>query len=147
MRHVLLQKPFHAFFIFLLLGLALLLPMLPNRAGAAGKSCSGLLSEDPMVRIMSLPLSEDVDAILAGISREVSRETGLPQEFITYYWQSIDNINCMGNKTVDYPIFVDLYVPGFLTTPEIKGLMRSIADNIERFLKIDARCKLQVQRG
>ncbi|HPQ36878.1 MAG TPA: alpha/beta fold hydrolase [Synergistaceae bacterium] len=137
MRHVLLQKPFHAFFIFLLLGLALLLPMLPNRAGAAGKSCSGLLSEDPMVRIMSLPLSEDVDAILAGISREVSRETGLPQEFITYYWQSIDNINCMGNKTVDYPIFVDLYVPGFLATPEIKGLMTSIADNIEKFAKID----------
>ncbi len=132
-----LRRLSHMVFLFSVFGLTLFLAIVPGQAGAAEESCSGLLSEDPMVRIMSLPISGDVDAILANISKEVSRETGLPQEFITYYWQSIDNINCMGKKTVDYPIFVDLYVPGFLTTPEIKDLMTSIADNIERFVKID----------
>ena len=132
-----LRKLSRMFFIFPVFALTLFLAIVPGQAGAAEEICSGLLAEDPMVRIMSLPISGDMDAILANISKEVSRETGLPQEFITYYWQSIHNINCMGKKTVDYPIFVDLYVPGFLTTPEIKGLMTSIADNIEKFAKID----------
>ncbi len=137
MRYFLLQKPFHVVFIFPVLILALSLAILPDYARAAEDNCSGLLFEDPMVRIMSLPISGDIDAILAGISKGVSEETGLGQEFITYYWQSIDSINCMGKKTVDYPIFVDLYVPGFLTTSEIKGIMTSMADNIEKFTKID----------
>lgn len=102
-----------------------------------GEASGGILPGDPMVRIMSLPVSGDVDSILADISKNVSEETGLGQEFITYYWQSIDAVNCMGHKSDSYPVFVDLYVPGFLSTDEIKGLMTSIAENIERFAKID----------
>lgn len=127
----------NAMFLFpCFLAFFLALSFLPRNA-AAGETCSGFLPEDPMVRIMSLPLSGDVDGILADIGREVSRETGLGREYITYYWQSIDHINCMGQKTEDHPVFVDLYVPGSFTTPEIGTLMTSIADNIERFAKID----------
>ena len=82
-------------------------------------SHEGLYAADPMVKICALPIDGDVDEILAGISADVSRDTGIEEQYITYYWVPMTNVICMGEKTTDYPILVDLYVPGFFTNEQI----------------------------
>ena len=82
-----------------------------------------------MVRITSLPLGLDVNEVMAGLSDDVSRDTGLDKNLMTYYWQTFDAVYCPALKdaVVQHPIFVDMYVPGFLTDEVIAGLMISLA--------------------
>lgn len=84
---------------------------------------------DPMVKITSLPLEQDLDEILPLISQDVSQMTGLPEAFITYYWSFFETIYCPGCETVGIkkPLFVDLYVPGFMSKEEIQTVMKSLA--------------------
>ncbi len=88
---------------------------------------------DPMVKIASLPIEQDLDEILTRISRDVSEMTGLPESFVTYYWSFFETIYCPGCAIVGIkePIFVDLYVPGFMSEEEIQLVMISIAHAIE----------------
>ncbi len=90
--------------------------------------------EDPMVKITSLPIKQDVKEVLARISEDVSREVGIDKNFVTYYWQTFDEIYCPGCEVNNLrkPIFVDLYVPGFMTEDEIKNVMISLAAALER---------------
>jgi hypothetical protein len=75
--------------------------------------------------------------VLAAISKDVSRGTGIEQQYITYYWQTLDSVNCMGEKTTNRPILVDLYVPGFFTNELIGTMMASLAASIERNVGLD----------
>ena len=103
-------------------------------AGASG----GFLPGDPMVRITAPPaLLVDVDTVLDRLSRDVSRDSGLDPKLLTYYWQRFEAINCMGKKAEGHPIFVDLYVPGFLTDAEVSVIMHSIADSLAKSTGID----------
>ena len=88
---------------------------------------------DPMVKITSLPLEQDLNKILPLISLDVSEMTGLPESFITYYWSFFETIYCPGceNVGIKKPIFVDLYVPGFMSEEEIQTVMKSLAQAIE----------------
>jgi len=84
---------------------------------------------DPMVKITSLPLEQDLNEILPLISQDVSEMTGLPEAFITYYWSFFETIYCPGceNVGIKKPLFVDLYVPGFMSEEEIQTVMKSLA--------------------
>ena len=117
--------------------LALFLCVLVWAAPPALASDQGLYAQDPMVRISSLPIKKDLDKVLAEISKQVSTATGVEQKYITYYWQTIDAINCMGQKTKDRPIFVDLYVPGFFSDQDIADMMTAIADALSETVGID----------
>jgi hypothetical protein len=88
---------------------------------------------DPMVKITSLPISQDLNEIMPLISQDVSEMTGLPESFITYYWSFFEQIYCPGCEQVGLkkPLFVDLYVPGFMTEEEIQTVMESIAQAME----------------
>lgn len=101
------------------------------------KTHEGLYANDPMIKISALPIDKNIDDILVSISEDVSKDTGLGKEFITYYWQTLNNINCMGKKTTDRPILVDLYVPGFLTSEMIGKIMTSLAASLERHTGLD----------
>ena len=43
----------------------------------------------------------------------------------------------MGEKAEGHPIFVDLYVPDFLTNAEVAVIMHSVADSLARNTGID----------
>jgi hypothetical protein len=100
-------------------------------------SHEGLYAADPMVKICALPIDGDIDEVLAGISADVSRDTGIEEQYITYYWVPMTNVICMGEKTTDYPILVDLYVPGFFTNELIASMMTCLAAAIEEHVGID----------
>jgi hypothetical protein len=88
---------------------------------------------DPMVKITSLPIDGDLNEIMVLISKDVSEMTGLDESFITYYWAFFENIYCPGCEKVGLkePLFVDLYVPGFMSQEEIQIVMKSIAQAVE----------------
>ena len=92
----------------------------------------GLDPADPMVRITAPHLKVDAPAVLAGVSRDVSAATGLPEQVITYYWQTFDAIHCMGEPAPDKPVFVDLYVPGFFTDAQVAKVMTAIAESLAK---------------
>jgi pimeloyl-ACP methyl ester carboxylesterase len=105
---------------FGVIGAALLLPVDVQASG-------GIDPADPMVRVTSPPVDFDVQKVLAAVSKDVSRATGIKESFITYYWQTFDNIVYQGNET-DKPLFVDLYVPGFFSDDDVHGMMNAVAD-------------------
>ena len=81
---------------------------------ATARASGGIDPADPMVRVTSPPVNFDVRKVLAAVAKDVSRATGIKESFITYYWQTFDNIVYEGQET-DKPLFVDLYVPGFFS--------------------------------
>jgi esterase/lipase len=87
----------------------------------------GIDPADPMVRVTSPPVNFDVQKVLAAVAKDVSRVTGIKESFITYYWQTFDNIIYEGKET-DKPLFVDLYVPGFFSDDDVHSMMNAIAD-------------------
>jgi hypothetical protein len=87
----------------------------------------GIDPADPMVRVTSPPVSFDAQKVLAAVSKDVSRATGIKESFITYYWQTFDNIVYEGKET-DSPLFVDLYVPGFFSDDDVHGMLEAVAD-------------------
>ena len=96
------------------------------------QASGGLDPTDPMVRITAPHLKVDAPAVLAGVSRDVAAATGLPEQVITYYWQTFDAIHCMGTPATDKPLFVDLYVPGFFTDDQVAKVMTAIAESLEK---------------
>lgn len=101
-------------------------------------AADGLLPGDPMVRITAPPaLRVDRAKVLDELGRDVSRDTGLDRSLLTYYWQSFDAINSMGKPVDDRPIFVDLYVPGFLADEMVARVMNSIATSLARQTGVD----------
>ncbi|MFK5856155.1 MAG: hypothetical protein QM503_08505 [Bacteroidota bacterium] len=90
---------------------------------------------DPMVKITSLPVDQEISKILPLISKEVSDKTGLDETFITYYWQYFENIYCPGLEANDLkcPIFIDLYTPSFMSKEEIQTVMKSVAAALEKY--------------
>ena len=104
-----------------LIALLLLPPAAANAAGQPSRVSNPL--EDPMIRITSLPIKKNVDHVLAGISRDVSKEVGLSQDLITYYWQDFKAIDWNGRKTDNWPVFVDIYVAGFFKQEMIEKVM------------------------
>ena len=94
----------------------------------------GGIATDPMVKITSLPTKLDVQAILSKVSEDVSRDTGLDKNMVTYYWQTFDYIYCPGCKDagIEDIIFIDLYVPGFMTDEDIGKVMTSLAASLEK---------------
>jgi len=97
-----------------------------------------IADDDPMVKITSLPLGLNVNEIMVKLSDDVSRDTGIDKNMITYYWQTFDAIYCPSSKEPAKTniIFVDLYVPGFMTDKDIAGVMTSLANSIEKHTKI-----------
>ncbi|WP_319468651.1 alpha/beta hydrolase [uncultured Pseudodesulfovibrio sp.] len=87
----------------------------------------GIDPADPMVRVTSPPCDLDVNKVLAAVSKDVSRATGIKESFITYYWQTFDHIVYEGKET-DRPLYVDLYVPGFFSDDDVKGMLNAVAD-------------------
>jgi len=113
-----------------LIALLLLPPAAANAAGQPSRVSNPL--EDPMIRITSLPIKKNVDHVLAGISRDVSKEVGLSQDLITYYWQDFKAIDWNGRKTDNWPVFVDIYVAGFFKQEMIEKVMLAVAAAIEK---------------
>ena len=93
-----------------------------------------IVSNDPMVRITSLPLGINVKEVMAKLSDDVSRDTGLGKNMVTYYWQTFDAMYCPACEGTPKAtvIFVDLYVPGFMTDKQIAGVMTSLASSLEK---------------
>ena len=119
--------------IRLLFIVALLFLSFHQTAGATG----GIDPADPMVRITYAKSDLDIQAVLAGVSRDVTASTGIEERFITYYWQTFDAIQCMGKPATDKPLFVDLYVPGFFTDEQVSLMMTAIADSLEKRTGVD----------
>ena len=94
-------------------------------------------AKDPMVRITSLPIKQDIDAVLAGMADDVSKAVGLDKSLVSYYWLHFQAINCMGQKTVDRPVFVDVDVPCFMDDETIVKLMNAIADSLVKRVGIE----------
>jgi len=93
---------------------------------------------DPMVRITSLPLGLNVSEIMPKLSDDVSKDTGIAKNMITYYWQTFDAVYCPSAKEPEKAkiIFVDLYAPGFMTDKQVGEVMISLANSIEKHTKI-----------
>lgn len=131
------ERSVHCIYVFAVIVMVKLLLGVAAPRAEMSASGEGLLIQDPMVKISSLPIDKDVDEVLSAISKDVSRDTGIEQQYITYYWQTVDNINCMGKKTTDRPILVDIYVPGFFTNEQIGALMTSLGASIEKHVGLD----------
>jgi hypothetical protein len=95
---------------------------------------AGIVDDDPMIKITSMPLGLDVNKVLAKVSADVAHDTGFKEDMVTYYWQTFDAIYCPGCKGApkSLVIFVDMYVAGFMTDREIAGFMTSIAASLEK---------------
>lgn len=98
-----------------------------------------LREDDPMVRITSRPLDIDKKEVMVNLSNDITRETGIPKDMVTYYWQTFDAVYCPGceDESGGELIFVDLYVPGFMTDEEIAGIMTNLAESLEKHTGID----------
>jgi hypothetical protein len=100
----------------------------PGPADAQG----GIDPADPMVRITAPPSWDlEVAAVLAAVSQDVSRDTGIKESFITYYWQTFDTVVYEGEET-SKPLFVDLYVPGFFSDREVAAMLTAVAEALIR---------------
>jgi hypothetical protein len=105
-----------------------LVPMLPAGEG-------GLGGTDPMIKISSLPTKLDLKAVLAKVGDDVSRDTGLDKNMVSYYWQTLDCIYAPGASSVGIEgdvVFIDIYVPGFMTDEDIGKVMTSLAVSLEK---------------
>jgi len=94
-----------------------------------------MATKDPMIRITSLPTKLDIPALLAKVSDDVSRATGLDKNLITYYWQTFDYVYCPGCEGAGIKngiTFIDLYVPGFLTDDDVEKIMTGLAASLEK---------------
>lgn len=116
----------------ILLTLAFLLSAISAKA-----SDEGLNAQDPMIKICSQPIDKNVDEVLAAISKDVSRDTGIEQQYITYYWVTLDAVNWNGEKQAGRPILVDLYPAGFFDNKTIQSVMKSLAAAIEKHVGLD----------
>ena len=74
--------------VFLVFGGILTLLYSPLSSLAGERMTSG----DPMVKITTLPTTIDLKQAMAKISEEVAKNTGLPETFVTYYWQFFQNM-------------------------------------------------------
>ncbi|QLA14764.1 alpha/beta hydrolase family protein [Desulfolutivibrio sulfoxidireducens] len=104
---------------------------------AVANAQGGINPADPMVRITYAKSNLDVPAVLAAVSRDVAKSTGLGEELVTYYWQTFDAVHCMGKPSTDKPLFVDLYVPGFFTDDLVAKMMTAIAESLARNTGLD----------
>ncbi|KMY67352.1 hypothetical protein AAU61_10950 [Desulfocarbo indianensis] len=111
--------------------LALLLSASPT---LAGDQAAPSLTGDPMIKITSLPMKGDLSRIMAKISADVSRETGFAEKEVTCYWQTFDAIYCPGCRGAGLkkPIYVDIYIPAFVSAKQQKQLMVSLAEALAR---------------
>lgn len=112
--------------------LSILCAVLIGLSGVCCLSSSAIASggidpADPMVRVTSPTVDFDVQKVLAAVSKDVSKATGIKESFITYYWQTFDNIVYEGKET-DKPLFVDLYVPGFFSDERVHAMLEAVAD-------------------
>ena len=113
----------------------LLVVLVASMASAADPVWNGPGNKaDPMIKITSLPIKQNLKEVMAKISEDVSRDTDLDKNFVTYYWQSFDGIYCPGCEKANLKnvIFVDMYVPAFMTTEEIQKTMTSLAAALAR---------------
>ncbi len=113
---------------FLLAGLLISLLCTPLSSSAGNQMTPG----DPMVKITTMPTTLDLNKTMAKISADVVKETGLPETFVTYYWQFFQDMYCpvcekAGVKEV---VFIDLYTPGFLDSKDRQIFMTSLAKAI-----------------
>lgn len=91
-----------------------------------------MASGDPMVKITTMPTAIDLKKTMAKISADVAQETGLPETFVTYYWQFFQDMYCPGCEKagVKEVVFIDLYTPGFLDIKDRQLFMVSLAEAI-----------------
>ncbi len=94
---------------------------------------------DPMVKITSMPTTIDLKQTMAKISEDVAKNTGLPETFVTYYWQFFQDMYCPGCETagVKEVVFIDLYTPAFLESKDRKIFMVSLAQAIAKHTPYD----------
>ena len=91
------------------------------------EAAGGLDPADPMVKITSMPVDLDKEAVLAEIGKDVSKATGIAENMITYYWQTFDTIVWNGEKT-EKPFFVDLHVASFFSDELVQSVLNAVAD-------------------
>ncbi|MCB2188332.1 MAG: hypothetical protein KQJ78_18080 [Deltaproteobacteria bacterium] len=128
------RAPRKACFWNTLLCLCFLALLISPPAGLAADGDGALATADPMIRITSLPLKGDLSQLMARISDDVCRDTGLKKNLATYFWQTFNAIYCPGCAAAKLkgPIFVDIYLPAFISVPERKKLMTSLAEALAR---------------
>ena len=118
----------HSFYIVLIMFSLVLLSKTIWAQPAEKETIEG----DPMVKITTLPNDLNLNVVVPLISKEVSEKTGLAESFITYYWQFFEYIYCPGceGAEIENPVFVDLYIPAFITDDELATIMISMANAI-----------------
>jgi len=109
------------YFVLFFLLAAIMLFQVPAMASG------GIDPADPMVRVTSPPCDLDINKVLAAVSKDVSKATGIKESFITYYWQTFDHIVYEGKES-NKPLYVDLYVPGFFSDDDVRGMLNAVAD-------------------
>lgn len=114
---------------------------LGRQAMAESAQSRAIQAADPMVKITTLPVKFDIPKALTKISKDVAKATGLPENMVTYYWQSFDHILCPGcpQAGITNPVFIDLYVPAFLKQDEIQKVMISLAEALEKHTPLKRR--------
>ncbi len=117
-------ESFSWFVLHRILALMILFCLAPSAAAVAS---GGIDPADPMVRVTSPPTDIDVNAALIKVGHDVSAATGVDEKFITYYWQTFDNIIYNGEPSTA-PLFVDLYVPGFFSDEQVESMITAVAD-------------------
>lgn len=115
--------------LFLVLGL--------GAAAQAAQAEGGLDPADPMVRVTAGKLNINPNSVLEGVAQDVKAATGLGPELVTYYWQTFDAIVLAGKPVADKPLFVDLYVPCFLTQKQVAGMLNALADSLAKRTGMD----------
>ena len=113
----------------------LMLLSLPPANSLAAENKTSSIKTDPMIKIISLPIKQNPAEVMAKVSEDVARDTGIDRNMVTYYWQTFDEIYCPGCESakIKKPMFVELFVPGFMTTDEIQKTMISLASALERY--------------
>ena len=89
---------------------------------------------DPMIKIATLPIKQDKQEVLRKISAEVSKASGVAEQSVAYYWQTLDALYCPGCAAngIKDPVFVDMYTPAFMTAQQRAAIMESLAESIAR---------------
>lgn len=103
----------------------------------AAQAQQGLDPADPMVRVTAGKLDIDPNAALAGVATDVKAATGLGPELVTYYWQTFDAIILAGKPATDKPLFVDLYVPCFLSQKQVEDILVALGDSLSKRTGMD----------
>lgn len=95
----------------------------------------------PFIYVKSLPFEtpSDMRAIVEGMTKDFSRETGIGLEHVTATWEFLlPGHYAVAGKTVaqqpcaSHPVLVDLLSPDFNSPTQVEKMLRTVASSISK---------------